>query len=155
VAYDPQITLDAVVFRLESSEDLSSAQYKIEQGAPDNKDPDRCPLIGVWLEPGEHTPHVISAGNQPWKVEHGVRILIQNVSYESGEAAQRRVLDGFSKVMAAFDADLQLASKDGTKNVRLLGPFTWTPNYEEGNTDSEQSIYFVSIEIILTVEARA
>jgi hypothetical protein len=151
VAYNYQDILDAIEQTLKNDSELRGVN--IRQAVRRNADPDLCPWIGLNLIRGTFDPYTIAARNQPWKVLGTVLIVLQTANLFSGEDAQRALFDLLKKVITAIGNNPDLTNETGTHVVRMTGPVEFEVNYVE--TTEPAITYFVSADLILSIEARA
>ena len=124
-------------------------EYKIVRAEHVNKDPGRCPWVGIYRGSSQYTPRAMASHNsgKKWTANPGVRILIQAASGLSGKQAEERLEEYIAAVMD--DVILQNPTISGT--VRTITGFDIEYSFNE---ETENTMFYHMATIDIKLEAR-
>lgn len=140
------LDLNAIVAAIVTILDTALTCTVIRSSAP-NRDPGRCPWVGVYKTTETYRAYTIAAGHNPWRVDGEVEILAQEASLASGSDADTKLETLKAAIIAALEANLSLSN-----TVACLKGFDIT--YEYGAADTA-SVWYVQARIRPQWEARA
>jgi len=137
--------LKALQAQLSSNVDVTEIfkKDKITRGQYINNDPSRCPWLGIYRGTTDFEPRTLGSVNN-WEAFPKAKIIVQAISYKSGEQAEE-LLEGY--VEAVMDAVLTDTSIGNT--VDMVTGMQVEYGYNE---EVRETVYFQSAIITFNLE---
>ena len=124
-----------------------SDEYKVERGEYINMDYGKTPWVGVYRGTLDYNPSTLGRGNNNWKADFAVRIIVQASSFKNEASVVEDLLESYIEdVLAIITSDSTLGGSVAmTKGVKVAYSY---------NEQESENVYFQNAEIEILTEVR-
>lgn len=135
----------ALETQLSNNTDLVQKAVEVVRSDYVNESPDRAPWVGVYKAAIRYDPSQLGRHSSSWKAEVDLRLVVQEVDYDTGAKCEDKVEALVQEVLDAIWADPTLDD-----NVEMITELSI--DYAQVDYEESETLYFQEAIVSITAE---